>query len=83
MLCWKNIFTIDRITTHGKFRALTMRTAREVFPEPLEPAIPIIYSLLQYWLANVYIYIFRPRKCLRKTLYTHEYLPMEGYNERP
>lgn len=36
------IFTIDRITTHGRFRAPTIRTAREVFPEPLEPAIPII-----------------------------------------
>lgn len=41
-------FTIDKITTHGKFKALTILTAREVFPEPLEPAIPIIYG---YWLA--------------------------------
>jgi hypothetical protein len=35
---------MDRITTHGRFSADTIFTASEVFPDPLEPAIPIIFA---------------------------------------
>lgn len=35
---------MDKITTHGRFKALTILTAKDVFPEPLEPAMPIIYG---------------------------------------
>ena len=34
--------TIDKMTTHGKFKSLTRRAATDVLPEPDEPAIPMI-----------------------------------------
>lgn len=35
-------FTITRITTHGKFKDLTISIATELLPEPELPAIPIM-----------------------------------------
>jgi len=34
--------TIDRITTQGRFKEETISTAREVFPEPELPAMPMM-----------------------------------------
>ena len=34
--------TIDRITTHGRFKEETISTARLVFPETELPAMPIM-----------------------------------------
>ena len=37
--------TIERITTHGKLRALMMARANDVLPEPELPATPIMLVL--------------------------------------
>jgi hypothetical protein len=62
-----NKFTIDRITTQGKFKALTILTAKDVFPEPLEPAIPIIYTCI--WLSVSLVLQFKDLGKLR--IYTN------------
>jgi hypothetical protein len=36
--------TIDRMTTHGKFREATIAIASEVFPEPELPATPMMLA---------------------------------------
>jgi hypothetical protein len=36
--------TIDKMTTHGKFREATIAIASEVFPEPELPATPIMLA---------------------------------------
>lgn len=33
---------MDRMTTHGRFKAATIARARDVFPDPELPAMPII-----------------------------------------
>jgi hypothetical protein len=38
----RNQYTITRITTHGKFKDLTISMATEVLPEPELPAMPMI-----------------------------------------
>lgn len=36
------MYTIDRMTTHGKFNEETMAWAREVLPLPEDPATPMM-----------------------------------------
>jgi hypothetical protein len=36
--------TIDRITTHGKFREATIANANDVFPDPELPATPMMLA---------------------------------------
>lgn len=37
--------TIERMTTHGKFKDATIAKANDVFPEPELPATPIMLAL--------------------------------------
>lgn len=39
--------TMDRITTHGRFNLLTMACEMVDFPEPEEPAMPIMLTSAQ------------------------------------
>lgn len=72
-----NRFTIDRITTQGKFKALTILTAKDVFPEPLEPAIPIIYMAFGKPCSPV------QKLGETKDIYEHGYSPKVDCSELP
>lgn len=36
------LFTIDKMTTHGRFREDTISTASDVLPDPEPPAMPMM-----------------------------------------
>ena len=38
---------MDKMTTHGRFKEVTISTANEVFPEPDPPAMPMMLVLAQ------------------------------------
>ena len=38
------VVTMDKMTTHGRFREATMARANDVFPDPELPATPIILA---------------------------------------
>lgn len=38
---------MDRMTTHGRFKEVTILTANDVFPEPDPPAMPMMLVLAQ------------------------------------
>lgn len=66
--------TIERMTTHGKLRAATIFMARDVFPDPLEPAIPIILGSRRQLSVL-------PPGLMREI--RHEYWPMGGCSGPP
>jgi hypothetical protein len=40
-------FTIDKMTTQGRFKDATIANAKDVFPDPELPATPMILALPQ------------------------------------
>ena len=40
-----SLHTMERMTTHGRFKDATIARARDVLPEPELPATPIILAL--------------------------------------
>lgn len=39
------MYTMDRMTTHGRFKEETISTAKEVLPDPELPAMPTMLVL--------------------------------------
>jgi hypothetical protein len=67
---------MDKMTTHGRLSALTILTASDVFPDPLEPAIPMIFLRIHQhenipsWTRGIFGF-------------SHGYWPMEGCSGQP
>lgn len=69
---------MDKITTHGRLRADTICMASEVFPEPDDPAIPMIYRSRQAHRLELALICVRNMKGFTEEGGKHGCWPTEG-----